>query len=143
AQRVRIVLHGQRRATRQADAGMIAGAGIGVDPETLRYDPLTVSNRLPKQRAHAALAVELALALGHYDFGTAVAGAERLAQHLERVAHVIGMGAPHPAHADTSHRVDDGIVALAACAGTARRGDILATSRGRVAVVDDDRQIVV
>src|SRR3546814_8171814 len=61
AQRVGIGLDGKRRAAREADAAMIAGAGIAVDTEALAHYSLAVLDGLANQRLLAALLVEHAL----------------------------------------------------------------------------------
>src|SRR5437870_14937 len=60
-------LHGERRATREADARVIAGADLVIDAEFRTHDALA---RLQLHRilgAHAALARELTLAVGDDD----------------------------------------------------------------------------
>src|SRR3546814_964894 len=65
AQRVGIGLDGKRRAAREADAAMIAGAGIAVDTEALAHYSLAVLDGLANQRLLAALLVEHARSEEH------------------------------------------------------------------------------
>ena len=69
--------------------------------------------------------------------------AQRLAQHFERPAHVVGVRPPDPLDTDAFYRVDDRVVALAMHVRRARGRNVLATGRGGVAVVDDHGQVVV
>src|SRR4051812_22464837 len=63
AQRVGVRLDRERRAAREPDARMVAGAGVGVDAEALAHDALSRGDRLLHERLDAPLPVELALRL--------------------------------------------------------------------------------
>src|ERR1700723_4491066 len=63
SQRILIRLDGERWAAGQADAGMIAGAGIGINAEPFANHPLPFLGHFGHERLDAALFVEGALAL--------------------------------------------------------------------------------
>src|SRR5262249_16331434 len=113
AQRIGVLLHSERWTTGQADAGMIARAGIRVDAEALGHHAVTRLNRLAPQRRDAPLAIQLALPLRYDHLRAAKVGTQGLVQHFERLAHVIGVRASDPADTDTFDCIDNRVVALA------------------------------
>ena len=115
----------------------------GSTPKRSHDDAFAALDRLTHQRPHAALAVQLALAVRDDNLGAALGGVQRLAQHLERRAHVVGAGALDPLDADALDGLDDRVIALAVLVGSAGREDVLAAGRRRIAVVDDDGEVVV
>src|SRR5262249_50669315 len=58
AQRIIELLHAERGASRQSDAGMIAGADILIDAETRLHHALAVMDRLGQKRPLAPLLIE-------------------------------------------------------------------------------------
>ena len=80
AQRVLVRLEGERRAAGEADAGVVAGAHLRIDPEAGAHDALARRRLARHLRPDAALAGELALAVGDDHLEALVLGAHRLAQ---------------------------------------------------------------
>ena len=142
-QRVRVRRDGERRAAREADAGMVAGAGVGIDPEALADDALAGFHRLRRQRALAALAVQHAFGLGDDDLRTFRRRRQRLLQRFARLGDVVGVAQrAHPADADAAHRLLDRVLGRADVVVRRRGEEVLAAGGGRVAVVDDDVYVV-
>ena len=143
AQRVGIGRERERGASRQPNAGMIAGAGIGIDAEALAHHALAALQALAHQRPHAPLLVEHAFRLGDDDLRPLDRGSERL---LERVAHpadVIGArDRAHPVDADAAHRLLDRVLGRAHGIVGGGGGHVLPAGRRRVAVVDHDQHVV-
>src|SRR5437773_10366 len=81
AQRVGVVLDGEGRAAGEADAGVIAGAGVLVDAVFDADVPLAFRQFLGYLRTELALPFQLALALGNDDLESLVIRGHRL---LER-----------------------------------------------------------
>src|SRR3546814_1756696 len=103
AQRVGIGLDGKRRAGREADAAMIAGAGIAVDTEALAHYSLAVLDGLANQRLLAALLVEHALRLCHDDLGSRFLRCHRLAPCVAPLFEVVdSVDRMDPAAADAA-----------------------------------------
>jgi hypothetical protein len=139
-----IGLDRQRRAARQADAAMVAGAGVRIDAEPFAHDALAVLDRLGHQRLDAALAVELAFRLRDQHLGPLFGRHQRIADRIAHPCDVIGARhRPGPADADAAHRLFDRVVGLAVRRLGARGQDVLPARRRGITVVDDDRQIVV
>src|SRR6185295_11337522 len=82
AQRVGVVLHGERGAARKPDAGVVAGTGVLVDAVLDAHVPFTFLQLVGNDRAQLALPFELALALGDDDLEPLVVGAHRFLEHL-------------------------------------------------------------
>src|SRR6478735_4571877 len=78
SQRIGVVLHGERRAARQADARVVAGARVFVHAVFHAYGSLSFGKVFCDDRPQFALALELALALGDDDLEALVLGAHRL-----------------------------------------------------------------
>src|ERR1700749_167729 len=70
SQWILVGLDSERRASRQANAGMIAGAGIGINAEPFANHALPFLGHICHQRLYAALFVESAFALRDDHFGT-------------------------------------------------------------------------
>ena len=68
---------------------------------------------------------------------------QRLAQHLERPAHVIGIGPPDPLDPDALYRIDDRVVSLPMLVRCAGGWNVLTAGRRGVAVVDNHGKVVV
>src|SRR6185437_16007538 len=111
---------GEGRTTGEADAGVIAGAGVRVDAEALADHTLAFLDGLLHQRTDAPLAIELTLALGNDHLGATKLRRQRLTQHLQSVRHIVGPGMPHPLHADAADGIDDRVVPLPVLIGPAR-----------------------
>ena len=142
-QRIGRRLDRQRRATRQPDARMVAGTDFVIDAEILAHDTPAVLLELAQLRCDATLPVELTFAFGDDDLRAARGRRHRLLERVVRTFHVVGLDASHPIDTDAAHRRLDGVVRLA-CRGVAlRRRNVLSARRGRIAVVDDDREAVV
>src|SRR5574339_132165 len=86
AQRIGVVLDGQRRAARQADARVVAGAGVFVHAVLHSYGSLSFSQILGDDGPELALPLELALALGDDHLETLVVGLHRLLERLRLLA---------------------------------------------------------
>src|SRR5579885_2298028 len=99
---------------------MIARAGVRIDAESLTHHPLALLDGLLHERTHASLSIQLALPFRDDHFGTLERGRQRLAQHPERLLHVIGMGAADPPDPYAANRIGDRVVALAMRVGGAR-----------------------
>ena len=144
AQRIGIRLDRQRRAARQADARVVAGAGVGVDAEALAHDALAGGDRLAHQRLLAALLVEHALATarsapsGPSRSSSAPPSARRACRRRRRC------GASCCTHFTPTPRTACSIAWPVLRVGfvRVRRQDVLAAGRRGVVVVDDDRQVV-
>ena len=144
AKRVGIGPDGQRRTTREADAAVVAGAGVRVHPEPLPDDPGSALDRLLHRRLHPPLAVELAFGLGDDDLRPLLPAGQRLAQGLPHFANIIGPGErPHPGRADAADRGLDRVPGPPDRVGAARGQEVLAAGRRRIAIVDDQRHAVV
>ncbi|KAG1080986.1 hypothetical protein G6F40_015668 [Rhizopus arrhizus] len=74
-QGVAAVFHRQRRAARQADAGVVAGADVRGHAEAFLHHALAFLDRLVEQRLDAALLVQHAFGLRNDDLGTLDIGA--------------------------------------------------------------------
>src|SRR6185312_16981513 len=142
AQRVGAGLHHQRRATGEPDAGVIAGADLVVDAEARAYHPpagLEIGGDL---RTDAALAGELALAVGDDHLQALLLRAHRLAQGLEHGADVVGPDSAQPVHAHRLQGRGDVGRRLAVTAIARGVGNELRAGRRRVAVLHDDQHAV-
>src|SRR6185437_8341943 len=111
-QGIGIRLDGQGGTTGEANAGVIAGTGVGVDPEPLADDTPALIDRLLHQRADPPLAVELALPLRNDDLGSAELRRQRLAQNLQSLRHIVRARMPHPFHPNAPDSVNDRVVPL-------------------------------
>src|SRR5688572_988365 len=67
AQRIGVVFDGERRAPRQADAGVVSGAGVFVDAVFHAHMPFPLCEPLRHLGFELSLALELALAFGDDD----------------------------------------------------------------------------
>ena len=142
AQRIGRGLHGERRAARQPDAGMVAGADLVVDAVAGARHALAALEFLGVLGAHAALARELAFAVGDDDLEAFFGGVHRLLQRLHHLADAVGAHRAQPFHAHRAQRllyIDAGRRAVAA--GRARR-DVLLAGGGGVAVLHHDQHAV-
>src|SRR5450631_2611612 len=99
---------------------MIAGAGLGVDSETLAHYALAVFDRPLHEWLHAPLAVQLALAFGDDHLRTTEARAHSFAQYGQSLLHVEGVCTLDPFDADSFHRVLDRVVSCTMLIGRAR-----------------------
>ena len=105
------MLERQRRAAGQANAGVIAGAGVLVDSKTLAHHALAILDALGKQRLFAPLLVEHAFGRGDDDLGAFDIGGQRFLQRIAHLRHVIGaVDLADPFRADALDGLGDGIV---------------------------------
>src|SRR5690606_8380575 len=143
AQRIRIRPDRQRRAARQPDARMIAGAGVGVDAEALANDALASGDRLAHQRTLAPLAVQHALGLRDQHLRPLLRRGQRLLQRAAHAVDVVGApDRPDPLDADAANRVLDLVPGAAGTVLGARRWNVLAAGRRGVVVLDHDGDVV-
>src|SRR5262249_52226554 len=112
AQWVGVVLDGQRRATGEPDAGMVAGAGVLVDAVLHSHDPFSGREPFCIYGSKLALALELALALGHDDLQALMVGGHRFLERLCYVADFVVVDGADPVDADAGERALRADVAL-------------------------------
>ena len=113
SQGVGVVLDGQRRATGQPDAGMIAGAGVFINTEALPHVAFLLFKQVSYLRPDAPLPVKLAFSFCHDEFRTLVPGGHGLSQGMQGFLDIVGMDFPDPSHARAFERIDDGHPVLA------------------------------
>src|SRR5262249_46546605 len=65
-----------------------------------------------------------------------------LAHQRQGSPHVISVGALHPLHAHTLDRIDDRVISLTMVIWGTGRWNVLTARRSRIAVVDDDRDVI-
>ncbi len=137
------VLHAERRASRKANAGVVAGAHVLVDAEARLHHALPRLDRLLHQGALAPLAVQHAFGRGDDDLGPLFARGQRLLDGIPHAADVVGArDLAHPCHADAFHRLRDRMLCVPRPVIGARGEKVLPARRRRVVVVDDDGQRV-
>src|SRR5512145_293284 len=106
-QRIGIRLYGQRGASRKAYARVVAGANVVVDAEARAHDALARGELLGDQRSLAALAGELAFAVGDDDLESRLFALQRLAQRPRHRRHAVTANRPQPLDAERlDRRVD-------------------------------------
>src|SRR5690606_34938010 len=91
-------LYGERRAAGQPDAGVIAGAGVFIDPETGAHHPFAFPEQLRAHRLDAALTLELAFAFGNDDLEPVEIGGEGLAQGVSYLVDLVVVDGAKPLH---------------------------------------------
>src|SRR5829696_8133985 len=104
----------ERRATRQPNAGMVAGAKVVIDAKTLAHDALAFLRLLLEKRRDAALPRKLTFAFGHDHFGSGEAGGESLSKRRHRGAHIVSAHRPYPFDTDPANGGLDRVLAIAA-----------------------------
>src|SRR5262249_54781610 len=142
AQRIRVVLHRERRATREPDARVIARAGVLVDPVFDADISFALGEFFGNDGPQLPLPFELALALGDDNLQALVVGRHRLLERLRHFAHAVVVDRPHPADADSGERALDRHVAGLERAVLRARGQLLRAGRRAVAVLHDDEDAV-
>src|SRR5450631_3330692 len=90
-QRVAALLQRQRRATRQANARMIAGARVLVDAVLDAHETLALLEQVRPPWFNAPLPLELALALGDDDLESGKIGGEGFIEGLAQVGDAIAV----------------------------------------------------
>src|SRR5215510_12905492 len=80
AQGILVGFERQRGATREADAGVIASANLGIDPETRAHDAPARTDEPRQLGSQPPLTRELALTIGNDNLETLLRGAHGLAQ---------------------------------------------------------------
>src|SRR5262249_34975726 len=135
AQRIGIGLDRERRTAGEPDAGMVAGADLLVDSEPDLDHPPAALELLGLLGAHAALAGELALAVGNDHLESALGRAHG---RFERPRHLRDAVAAHraqPFDPERAQRLLDAGSGLGAEAAGGARGEILLAGGGGVAVL--------
>ncbi len=143
-QRIRIRPDGERRTARQADAGMIARAGVGVHAETRAHHAAAARNGALLLGTLAALPIQHAFRGCDDDLGALLGRGHRLLERAAfmRVEIVGAIDDTQPFDADALYRLGDRMFrALRAVTG-ARGENVLAARGRRIAVVDDHQHIV-
>ena len=114
-QRIVGLLHRERRAAGEADAGVVAGADVLVDAEALAHHarsalaPPWSKSGFTRRCLFSMHSEEATMT-----FGPCVLGRQRLPQRVAHLADVIGaVDLAHPCRADALHRLDDRVVGLA------------------------------
>src|SRR5262245_60291118 len=125
AQGILAGLDRQRGAAREADAGMIASAYLGIDPETRAHDALARTHEPRQLRSQPPLTRELALAIGNDDLKTLLPGAHGLAQRLKHRRDAIGVNPLDPGDTHALERGLDVEALAATICGAAARQDVL------------------
>jgi len=97
----------ERRATRDAHAGMVSAADCGVHPELLLDHALTTLHGRSHLGLDAPLLVQHAFTLRNHHLGPLEIGGEGLLDHLQHALDVVGVvHDTHPLHA---HATDGGL----------------------------------
>src|SRR5216684_6322846 len=104
AQRIGIVLEGERGAAVEAHAGLVARAHVRVDAEARRHHPPPRLETGRDLRLDPALALELALGAGDDDLEPARRRGHGFLHRLERLAHPVGIDDAHPRDAEAPDR---------------------------------------
>src|SRR5579862_9969588 len=108
AERVWVVLDGEGWAAGEANAGVVAGAGIGVDAEALSDHAAARLRELRQLGLDAALLVQLTFTLGDDDLGSPGGCGQRFPEHIAHPRHIIrASDRAHPFDADAADRVRD------------------------------------
>src|SRR5438477_294609 len=105
ALRIGVVLDGERRAAGEADAGVIARAGVFIDAVLHAYIALALGELLGDLRFEAPLPLELALAFGDDHFEPGVVSFHRLLVDLGDFADLVVVHRAQPLHAQPGKRV--------------------------------------
>ena len=113
SQGVGVVLDGQRRATGQPDAGMVAGAGVFINTEALPHVAFLLFKQVPYLRFDPPLTVKLAFSFRHDEFRTLGPGGHGLSQGMQGFLDIVGMHLTDPSHTRALERIDDGHPVLA------------------------------
>ena len=111
AHRIRVRADRERGAAGNADARVIAGAGLRVDAEAFADDALALLHAPGDERLLAPRPIQRALALGDDDLGALVSRGEGF---LEQVAHLVYLEGirhgPGPLDPDATNRLFDGVL---------------------------------
>ncbi len=142
AQRIGIGLDRQRRAAGQPDAGMVAGADLVVDAEAHPHHALAALELLGILGAHAALARELAFAVGDDHLEAALGGAHGLLQGLGHLGDAVAAHRAQPFDPERAQRLLDRHAGRRADAVGGARRQILLAGGGGVAVLHHDQHAV-
>src|SRR6185295_8232906 len=143
AQRIGVVLHGERRAAGQPDARVVAGAGVLVDAIFHFHHSLARRELLRIDRPELALALELAFAFGNDDLEALVIGGHRFLQRLRDFADAVIVDGADPVDADAGEGALHAHVRRVGLAVLRRGGQLLRTRGGAVAVLHDHQDAVV
>src|SRR4051812_34752086 len=142
AQWIGVVLDRQRRAARQADARVVAGARVLVDAVLDAHHARAGGDFLRDHGPELALLLQLALAFGDDDLQALVVRIHRLLQRLRHRPDPVVVHGPDPADADALQGAFD--ADLRFMLAVLRRGGQLLRAGGRaVAVLHDDQDAVV
>src|SRR5205823_8510369 len=107
-QRIGIGRERERWTAREPDAGVVAGAGVGIDAEALAHDAPALLQALAHQRPHAPFFIEHAFGLSDDDFWALDRGGERLFERIAHLRDIVGARErAHPFDADTAHGLFD------------------------------------
>src|SRR5262249_24825749 len=127
----------------QPNAGVVAGAGVGIDAETFAHHALAAFQTFAHERPHAALLVEHAFGLGDDDLGAFDRRGKRLLERSAHLADVIGArDGAHPIDAAAAHGLLDRVFGRAHAVVGGGGRHILSAGGRRVAVVDHDQDVV-
>ena len=101
-QRVGVWLDGERWAPTQANAGVIAGTGFLVDPESIARNPLSADHSLREKRFLAARPVQHAFRLRYEHLGAGIFTRYRLLERFTHFRNVVGLDRFRPFDANTA-----------------------------------------
>src|SRR5207249_4657042 len=141
-QRIRVVLDRERRAAGEANAGVIARAGVLVHAVLDAHVARALLQLFRHLWAELALPLQLALALGDDDLQPLVVRGHRFFQRLGHFTDPVVVHRLDPADADALERALHADVFLH-LAMLRRGGQLLRAGRGAVAVLHDDEDAVV
>src|SRR5262245_24557436 len=121
---------------------MVAGADLVVDAEAHAHHPLAALELLGVFGAHAALASELAFAVGDDHLEAALGGAHGLFQRLGHRGDAVAAHRAQPFHAQRAQGLLDGHAGRRAQPVGGAGGEILLAGGGGVAVLHHDQHAV-
>ena len=142
AQRIGIGLDRERGTAGEPDAGMVAGANLVIDAEAHPHHALAAFELIGILRAHAALARELAFAVGDDDLEAALRGAHGLFQGLGHLGDAVAAHRAQPLDPERAQGLLDGHAGRGADAVGGARRQILLTGGGGVTVLHHDQHAV-
>src|SRR6266478_1309561 len=143
AKRIAGGFNGERRAARQSNAGMIAGAGRFIHTEPGSHHAPALLELGGCYRLFAALTRQHALAVGNHDPKSLAASQDRALERIDDFADAVGGDIFNPFNADAAQRFLQVHLAGLVARIRARRRDVLMSCRRRISILENDKDTFV